>query len=49
MIINRNPANITQIDCFGVIEKFNYLESLITNKKRGCDKEIKRRLAIAHY
>ena len=46
MIIDRNPANVGQIDGFEVVENFSYLGSLITNKG-GCDEEIKRRLAMA--
>ena len=40
MIIDRNPANVGQIDGFEVVENFSYLGSLITNKG-GCDEEIK--------
>jgi len=48
MIIDRNPANVGQIDGFEVVEKFNYLGSLITNKS-GSDEEIKRRLAVESF
>ena len=45
MIIDRNPANVVQIKGFKVVENFNYLEQLITNK-RNSDKNIKLRLAM---
>ena len=45
-IIDRNLANVGEIDGFEAVENFSYLGTLITNKG-GCDDEIKRRLAMA--
>lgn len=46
MIIDRNNLNIKQIAGFKVVQEFDYLGSLISNK-RGSDAQIKRKLAIA--